>query len=122
MLPRGSLYRVATAVELITGITLLCLPGLMIQLLFQTDASGAERHLAQLYGLALVGLGVACASEPCPRSAQRGLLIYNSFAAVLLFALIAKAISGGLVVWAAACLHLALGVLMIIDQLQPRSH
>ena len=122
MLPQGNLYRVATAVELITGITLLCLPGVMIQLLFQTDASGAERHLAQLYGLALVGLGVACASEPCPRSAQRGLLIYNSFAAVLLFALIAKAISGGLVVWAAACLHLALGVLMIIDQLQPRSH
>ena len=122
MLPRGSLYRLATAVELITGITMLCFPGLMIQLLFQTDASGTERLLAQLYGLALVGLGVACASEPCPRSAQRGLLIYNSFAAVLLFALIAKAISSGLVVWSAACLHLALGVLMIIDKLQPRSH
>ena len=122
MLPRGSLYRLATAVELITGITMLCFPGLMIQLLFQTDASGTERHLAQLYGLALVGLGVACASEPCPRSAQRGLLIYNSFAAVLLFALIAKAISSSLVVWSAACLHLALGVLMIIDKRQPRSH
>lgn len=122
MTPRRSLYRIATAVELITGITLLCLPAVMIRLLFQTDASGAELHLAQLYGLALVGLGVSCASEPCPRSAQRGLLIYNSFAAVLLFALIAKAISGGLVVWAAACLHLVLGMLMIIDQLQARSH
>lgn len=93
MTPRRSLYRSATAVELVTGITLLCLPAVMIQLLFQTDATGAELHLASLYGLALVGLGVACAGEPCPRSAQRGLLIYNSFAAVLLFALIAKAIS-----------------------------
>ena len=43
----------------------------MIQLLFQADASGAELHLAQLYGLALVGLGWM-ASKPCPRSAQRG--------------------------------------------------
>ena len=122
MPPRRSLYRSATAIELVTGITLLCLPAVMIQLLFQTDANGAELHLAQLYGLALVGLGVACASEPCPRSAQRGLLIYNSFAAVLLFALISKTISGGFVVLAAACLHLVLGTLMIIDQLQARSH
>jgi hypothetical protein len=121
MLPRRRLYRIAAAVELITGITLLCLPGLMIQLLFQTDVSGAERPLAQLYGLALLGLGVSCTSKPCPRSAQRGLAIYNSFASVLLFALITKAISGGPVVWAAACLHLVLGVLMIIDQRQQRS-
>ena len=106
---------------MITGITLLFLPELMIQLLFQTDASGAELHLAQLYGLALVGLGVSCASEPCPQSAQRGLTIYNSSEAILLFTLIAKAIADGLVVWAAACLHLVLAVLMIIEQRQQRS-
>jgi len=122
MSPQSSPYRIATAVELITGITLLFLPELMIQLLFQTDASGAELHLAQLYGLALVGLGVSCASEPCPQSAQRGLTIYNSSAAILLFTLIAKAIADGLVVWAAACLHLVLAVLMIIEQRQQRSH
>ena len=122
MHPRRNLYRLATTIELITGVTLLLMPELIIRLLFATDANEVGLSLAQLYGLALVGLGVSSASEPCPRAAQRGLLFYNSFAAVQLFALIAKAISGGLVVWSAACLHLMLGVLMTIDQLQERSN
>ena len=61
-------------------------------------------------------------ANPVRNPAQRGLTIYNSSAAVFLFALIAKAIAGGLVVWAAACLHLVLAVLMIIEQRQQRSH
>lgn len=120
--PRSALYRISATLELITGITLLCLPGLMVQQLFQTDANGAPLHMAQLYGIALVGLGVASSSEPCPHSAQRGLLIYNSSAALLLIALKAQGISQGLVVWSAAGLHLVLGILMMIDQRQPRSH
>ena len=121
MHPRRNLYRLAATIELITGVSLLFMPELIIRLLFATDANEAELPLAQLYGLALVGLGVCGSSEPCPRSTQRGLLLYNSFAALLLFALIAKAISGGFVMWSASCLHLMLGVLMIIDQLQARS-
>lgn len=54
-------------------------------------------------------------------SAQRGITIYNVVAAVFLFVLIAEAISGGLMVLAAASLHLVLGALMIIDQLKQRS-
>ena len=122
MHPQRNLYRLAATIELITGVSLLFMPGLIIRLLFETDANEAGFSLAQLYGLALVGLGVSCSSDPCPRPAQRGLLIYNSVASVLLFALITKAISDGLVMWSAACIHLILGVLMIIDQLQARSN
>lgn len=121
MLNQRNLYRIAAAIELITGVTLLLLPGFIVQILFQAKAIGAEPYLAQLYGLALIGLGVACWSQPCPMSAQRGITIYNVVAAVFLFALIAKAISGGLMVLAAASLHLVLGALMIIDQLKQRS-
>ena len=113
---RSTLYRLASAIELITGITLLLLPSVAMPLLFNAASSAAAERLMQLYGLALLGLGVACWESPCPLPAKRGLLVYNCSAAVLLITLGSQALSGGAAVWAGALIHIVLGVLMIRDQ------
>ena len=110
------LYRLASAIELITGITLLVFPALVISLLFRPTATDSSEQLAQLYGLALIGLGAASWGSPCPTAAKRGLLVYNSTAAILLLRLTSEPLSGGLAVWAGAGIHLVFSVLMIRDQ------
>lgn len=114
---RSTLYRLASAIELITGVTLLLLPAVVMQQLFSSPTSDAGEQLTRLYGLALIGLGVACWESPCPLPARRGLLVYNCSAAVLLIILGSQELSGGAAVWAGALIHVVLGVLMIRDQL-----
>ena len=114
---RSTLYRLASAIELITGVTLLLLPAVVMQQLFSSPASDAGEQLTRLYGLALIGLGVACWESPCPLPSKRGLLVYNCSAAVLLITLGSQELSGGAAVWAGALIHVVLGVLMIRDQL-----
>ena len=114
---RSTLYRLASAIELITGVTLLLLPAVVMQQLFSSPTSDAGEQLTRLYGLALIGLGVACWESPCPLPAKRGLLVYNCSAAVLLIILGSQELSGGAAVWAGALIHVVLGVLMIRDQL-----
>ena len=113
---RSTLYRLSSAIELITGITLLLLPSVVVPLLFNAASSAAAEALMQLYGLALIGLGVACWESPCALPAKRGLLVYNSSAAVFLIILGSQELSGGAAVWAGALIHLVLGALMIRDQ------
>ena len=88
-----------------------------MQQLFSSPTSDAGEQLTRLYGLALIGLGVACWESPCPLPARRGLLVYNCSAAVLLIILGSQELSGGAAVWAGALIHVVLGVLMIRDQL-----
>lgn len=118
MLRRLTLYRLASAVELITGVALVLSPNLAIEALFQAQASGAEPQLTQLYGLALIALGATCWKQPCPHQAQRGMAIYNNLAGIFLLSLILKGLCTGLVVWTATVLHLSLGLVMIKDQQQ----
>ncbi|NOL47509.1 putative membrane protein [Synechococcus sp. MIT S9220] len=113
---RSTLYRLASAIELITGITLLLLPSVVMPLLFNAESSAAAERLMQLYGLALLGLGVACWESPCALPAKRGLLLYNCSAAVLLITLSSQQLSGGAAVWTGALIHIVLGGLMVRDQ------
>ena len=110
-------YRIASAIELITGVSLLVLPNLGMQFLFKTPPSAAGEQLTQLYGLALIGLGVSCWGNPCPKPAQRGLLVYNGAATILLLALALHELSGGAAVWLGTGIHLILSVWMIRDQI-----
>ena len=113
---RSRLYRLASAIELISGATLLLLTSAVMQQLFSSPATAAGEQLTRLYGLALIGLGVACWSSPCSTPGRRGLLVYNCSAAVLLLILAAMDLSGGRGVWAGAGIHTVLGLLMIRDQ------
>ena len=110
------LYRFAAVIELVTGVSLLVLPTLVMQLLFRSPPSAAGEQLTQLYGLALIGLGMACWGKPCPAPAKRGLLIYNCAASILLIALAFRELSGGVAVWLGTGVHLILSVFMIRDQ------
>jgi len=118
---RSRLYRLASTIELITGATLLLLPSVVMQQLFSSSASAAGEQLTRLYGLALIGLGIACWGSPCSPPGRRGLLIYNCSAAVLLLILAGTDLSGGAAVWAGAALHVVLGLLMIRDQFASNS-
>lgn len=110
------LYRFAAVIELVTGVSLLVLPTLVMQLLFRSPPTAAGGQLTQLYGLALIGLGMACWGNPCPAPAKRGLLIYNCAASILLIALAFRELSGGVAVWFGTGVHLILSVFMIRDQ------
>ena len=113
---RSRLYRLAGAIELISGATLLLLTSAVMQQLFSSPATAAGEQLTRLYGLALIGLGVACWGSPCSAPGRRGLLVYNCSAAVLLITLGSQELSGGAAVWAGALIHVILGGLMIRDQ------
>ena len=113
---QSRLYRLASAIELITGATLLLLPSVVMQQLFSSSATAAGGQLTRLYGLALIGLGVACWGSPCSTPGRRGLLIYNCSAAMLLLILACTDLSGGTAVWAGSVIHVVLGLLMIRDQ------
>ena len=114
---RSRLYRLASAIELITGVSLLLMPAVVMSLLFSSPTTDSGVKLTQLYGLALIGLGVTCWGSPCTTPARRGLLVYNCSAAILLLHLALQTLSGGAAVWAGAVIHVVLGVLMVRDQL-----
>ena len=108
-------------VELTTGTALVLLPAVVIQLLLGTSLPDGGLQLAQLYGAALIGLGIACWSPVQVRDAgssraRLGLMLYNFGAALLLTGFSLSGTLQGLMVWPAALIHFVLGGLMLIDQ------
>ena len=114
-LSRINLYKLGAILELATGAALVVCPALVMQLLFGSPLGSGGDHVAQLYGLALLGLGVACWGDSCADQSQKGLMMYNSVAAIVLISFAVRGIAAGLMVWPAGLMHLALGSLMVWD-------
>lgn len=99
--------------EIATGLALLVVPSLVGQLLLGEQLAGVAALLAQVAGIALVALGVAC----WPGPALAGMLTYNVGVAVFL-AYAGLAGSAGVLLWPAVALHVILSVLLIFGRLQ----
>jgi hypothetical protein len=110
------LLRLTAIIEAATGLALLVVPSVVVQLLLGSplDTSAAVT-LGRVAGAALLALGVACwlARDDTRSRAARGLvvamLIYNiSATAVLAFAGIGLGLHG-VALWPVVVLHAALG-------------
>ena len=112
--------RISCLVELSTGVPLVLVPGVVMTLLFGSPLSDGGDQLAQLFGAALIGLGIscwsACAPDARPSSARLGLMLYNLTAALFLIGFAITGAAQGLMAGPAGMLHLVLGLLMLLDQ------
>jgi hypothetical protein len=112
--------RISCLVELSTGVPLVLVPGVVMTLLFGSPLSDGGDQLAQLFGAALIGLGISCwsasAPDARPSSARLGLMLYNLTAALFLIGFAITGAAQGLMAGPAGMLHLVLGLLMLLDQ------
>ena len=112
--------RISCLVELSTGVPLVLVPGVVMTLLFGSPLSDGGDQLAQLFGAALIGLGISCwsasAPDARPSSARLGLMLYNLTAALFLIGFAITGAAQGLMAGPAGMLHLVFGLLMLLDQ------
>mgnify|MGYP006230659769 FL=1 len=112
--------RISCLVELSTGVPLVLVPGVVMTLLFGSPLPDGGDQLAQLFGAALIGLGISCwsasAPDARPSSARLGLMLYNLTAALFLIGFAVTGAAQGLMAGPAGMLHLVLGLLMLLDQ------
>jgi hypothetical protein len=95
---------VAAVAEALTGLSLMLAPSMVGGLLLGQQRTGDAIPLAQVAGIALVGLGFACWPGP-PRV---GMLIYSGLVALYFAYLGAADGYGGILLWPAVILLLVL--------------
>lgn len=98
------LLKVAAVIELVTGAALLLTPGLVSRLLLAIADTEATHLVARCFGVALIGLGIACWPRADCAAARRAMLFYNgAIAAYLTY--IGVVVGGGLLLWPAVMFH-----------------
>ena len=110
------LLTTTAVVEAITGISLIVVPNLVTELLFGEPLTGAGLALARVAGVALFALGVAAwrGRQDLSRSTSFAAMIaYNIPVAIYLTYLGIGGHLAGVLLWPAAALHLALGLLLV---------
>jgi hypothetical protein len=99
----------AAAGEIATGLALLLVPSLVGRLLLGEDLTGVAIPVARVAGIALIGLGIAC----WPGTPLLGMLIYSAAVALYLAYVGYAGGYGGVLLWPAVALHVALSALLI---------
>jgi hypothetical protein len=113
----------AAGFEAATGLVLLVSPSLLARLLIGSDIDGAAIIVANIAGLALLSLAIAC--WPRFEGTDRGtcvvLLIYNLTVALLLTEAGASSTASGFLLWPAVLIHVILTALLALTfSWQPR--
>jgi hypothetical protein len=108
---------IAAWVEILVGASFLLALSGQSQLIFAATTEGTGVHFAQLAGIGLISLGIACLLSNragALRVAARTLLIFN-IAATILFAWIALATTlRGVVLWPVVILHAVLAIVLAL--------
>jgi hypothetical protein len=104
----------AAAVEVGTGLVLMVNPAIVVRLLLGMEISEVGMMLGRCFGIALLGLGVACwPSRESVSAAHRAMLIYNVLIALYLACLGAIEHVGGWLLWPGVALHAVVALLLI---------
>lgn len=110
--------RLAAWIEIIVGASFIFATYAQSQLIFGTTTEGSGVHFAQLAGIALIALGIACLPSNhagTRRIATRTLLVYN-IAASIFFAWIGVATTlRGVVLWPVVILHAVLAIVLTLS-------
>jgi hypothetical protein len=96
--------------ESATGLALLVAPSLVGQLLLGEQLAGVAIPVARVAGIALIGLGIAC----WPGTPLIGMLVYSTAVALYLAFVGFAGGAGGLLLWPAVAVHVALSLLLAI--------
>ena len=116
--------RLSCLVELGTGTALLLTPGLAMTLIVGSSLPNGGNQMAQLFGTAILCLGLSCwsSSGSTERTSMPviGLTAYNVIAGLLLALFSITGVANAIVAIPAALLHIALGVVLFIDQRKSR--
>ena len=96
----------AAAVEVSTGLALMVNPAIVVRLLLGMEISWVGTMLSRCFGIALLGLGVACwPGRESVSAAHRAMLIYNVLIALYLTCLGTIGHVGGWLLWPGVALH-----------------
>jgi hypothetical protein len=96
------------AAEAATGVALMVAPALVGRLLLGAELAGVAVIMARVAGIALIALGVGC----WPGPASRGMLTYNTLAAVYFACLALGGKWVGPLLWPVVGLHTLLAILL----------
>lgn len=108
--------RLGVAIELVTGLTLLIIPGVVIRALIGADEGTASTIVGRVLGGALIGLGIAGASAR-GRTPERpivlGYLVYNVSTATVLAAASVAGTASGTLLWPVVAVHALLALVLL---------
>jgi len=107
-----TLLLVTSLLEAAFGIFVLVAPGLAYSLLFGGAAAPSALIMARVYGIALIGLGIAC-YPPGVRQGYYGMLAYGMLVALYLV-IVGTAGTAGILLWPAVVVHLLLSAALIV--------
>ena len=115
--PLMKILAFAAVVEVGTGLALMVNPSMVVRLLLGTEVSGVGTMLGRCFGIALLGLGLACwPNRPHAESASaafRAMLIYNVLIALYLACLGTIGHVGGWLLWPGVALHAVVALLLV---------
>ena len=107
----------AAIVEIGTGVAVIVMPQLVVALLLGDGLAGIGIPVARCFGVALLGLGLACwprgGSVSSGSPPVRAMLVYNVLIALYLAYLSTAAHTGGVLLWPAVALHAAVAILLV---------
>ena len=115
------LLTIAAAAESLAGLALILAPEVTVAFLLGAKPNVAGVKLGRVCGVPLMALGIACwgARTDSGSAARSGTLkaitFYNAGAGLLLVLFAAIAKTGGIVLWSAGVLHLALAAAFAIS-------
>ena len=106
----------AAGLEAVTGLILLVSPRFLARLLIGSDIDGAAIVVANIGGLALLSLAIACwpRFERTDRGACLALVIYNLTVALRLTEAGVSATASGFLLWPAVLIHVILTSLLAL--------
>ena len=104
----------AAIVEIGTAVAVIVVPQPVVALLLGENVTGIGIPVARCFGVALLGLGLACwPSGQGGTSPFRAMLAYNVLIALYLAYLFTAAHVGGVLLWPAVALHAAVAILLL---------
>jgi hypothetical protein len=106
----------AAVAEAATGLGLLIVPSLVVQLLLGEQLTGVAIPVARVAGIALIGLGIAC----WPGPPLAGMLTYGATVTLYLAYLGFVGRLAGVLLWPAVILHVILTALLTRDVTRKR--
>ena len=116
--------RLSCLVELATGTALLLTPGLEMTLIVGSSLPNGGNQMAQLFGAAIICLGLSCWSNDQPSGQglmpSIGLTAYNMISGLLLAIFSFSGDARATVALPAALLHIALGVALFTRTISGR--
>ncbi len=115
------LLTIAAAGESLTGLALILAPEATARFILGAEPNVAGVKLGRVGGVALMAIGIACwgarndAGSAARSSTLKAITFYNTGVGLLLILFAAIAKTGGIVLWSAGVLHLALAAAFAIS-------